>query len=422
MFILITGTLLGQSLRPSRTKSLEGIQVMVCKRCVYSDAITGITFDSSGVCNFCHQIDDLTEKYGTGSARGEQYLDLIIASMKKSGKGRRYDCIVGVSGGTDSSYLLLWAVKLGLRPLAVHYDNTWNTAQAAMNIRRVTSALNVDLETYVVDNREVDDIKRAFLFAGVREFDADTDIAFVQVLRSTAARHRVRYILEGHSFTAEGISPIGDNYLYGAYVKSVHERFGSLKMKSLPNLTVWRFLKWTIFYRQKFIRPLWYIDYSKEKAKDVLSSETGWKDYGGHHLENRASAFAHKVYLPKKFGIDYRILTLAARVRSNSITREEGLRLLQLPISEDPALLTYVTDRLNLADEDLTHLFAQPPRSWREFNTYKRTFEMLRPLFYVLAKNNLVTWSFYTKYCFPLMSHRGQPDVAGSTKQALHQN
>ena len=395
---------------------------MFCMRCIYSDAITGITFDSDGVCNFCHQIDDLTEKYGTGSPRGQQYLDDIISSMKKSGKGRRYDCIVGVSGGTDSSYLLLLAVKLGLRPLAVHYDNTWNTAQAAMNIRRVTSALAVDLETYVVDNREVDDIKRAFLSAGVREFDTDTDIAFVQVLRSTAAKHRVKYILEGHSFIAEGVSPIGDNYFDGAYVKSVHERFGSLKMKSFPNLTFWRFLKWTILYRQKFIRPLWYTEYSKERAKDALSRETGWQDYGGHHLENRASAFAHKIYLPKKFGIDYRMLTLAARVRSNSIKREEGLRLLQLPIPGDPALLAYVTERLNLPDEDLTHLLAQPPRSWREFKTYKRTFEMLRPLFYVLAKNNLVTWSFYTKYCFPFKPQSNQPRVAGSLEATLHQN
>lgn len=375
---------------------------MICARCVYTDEMTGITFDQNGTCSFCLQIEVLASTYGTGTNKGERALDEIFGFVKKSGRGKRYDCVVGVSGGTDSSFILMLAVEKGLRPLAVHYDNTWNSAQAAMNIRRVTAALNVDLVTYVVDNNEVDDIKKSFLLAGVREFDADTDIAFVQTLRSVAAKYRIKYILEGHSFIAEGLSPIGDNYLDGAYVNSVHSHYGSIRMRTLPNMPFWTFLKWAILYRQKFIRPLWYLDYSKERAKEELSQKTGWVDYGGHHLENRASAFAHKIYLPQRFQIDYRNLTIAAQVRSGSITREEGLRRLSSKIEDDPWLLAYVLDRLDLDMEEFLRIMDQPTKTWRDFKTYKRRFEALRPLFYMLAKRNLIPWSFYVKYCFPL--------------------
>ncbi len=353
------------------------------------------------MCNFCRQIEVLSQKFGTGLPAGELAWIKIVEEIKRAGSRRKYDCVIGVSGGTDSSYLLLLAKKYGLRPLAVHYDNTWNSAQAAMNIRRVTTALDVDLWTYVVKNSEVDDIKKAFLLAGVREFDADTDIAFVQVLRSTAAKHKVSYILEGHSFMAEGLSPAGDNYLDGGYVRDVHRRFGRLKLKSFPNLTFFRFLKWTLLFRQRFIRPLWYLSYSKEAAKEELTSTTGWKDYGGHHLENRASAFAHKIYLPQRFNIDYRFLTLAAKVRAGLLTRQDALRAWGIPLGDDLELRKYVCARLEISEIELKDIMARPTRTWRDFRTYKRRFEILRPLFFLLAKANRVPQSFYVKYCIP---------------------
>jgi hypothetical protein len=198
----------------------------ICSRCIYDNRISNISFDKQGVCNYCHQVDNLADEYGTGMVKGKQLFTKIIEDIRNVGKKNIYDCIIGVSGGTDSSYLLLKAKEWKLRPLAVHYDNTWNSALATMNIKKVTSALDIDLFTYVVDNKEVDDIKKSFLLAGIAEFDADTDIAFVQVLRSTAAKYGIRYILEGHSFLTEGISPVGSNYLDGAYVADVHDRFG----------------------------------------------------------------------------------------------------------------------------------------------------------------------------------------------------
>ena len=160
---------------------------------------------------------------------------------------------------------------MGSFTFSVHYDNTWNSAVASINIQKVTKSLDVDLYTHVVNNVEVDDIKLSFLKSGVPEFDADTDIAFVQVLREAAAKFNIKYILEGHSFTEEGISPIGSNYLDGAYVNDIHKKYGSMKSKTFPNMTFCQFMKWIIFYRQKFIRPLWYINYSKNDAIEQLT-------------------------------------------------------------------------------------------------------------------------------------------------------
>lgn len=373
----------------------------ICSRCIYDSETPGIYFNENNLCNYCIQIDNLIDQFGTGKQKGEDTLNEIIAEVKKVGKKNKYDCVIGVSGGTDSSYLLLKALEWGLRPLAVHYDNTWNSAIATENIRKVTKSLNVDLYTYVVDNKEADDIFRAFLLAGVPEFDASTDIAFAQVLRSAAAKYKIKYILEGHSFIEEGVSPMGKNYFDGKYISDIHKKYGRLKMKTFPNLTFWNFLKWAVIYRQKFIRPLWYINYSKADAKKILEAKTGWKDYGGHHLENRSAAFFHMVYQPKKFNTDNRNWTLSALARSGKISREEALRIYHTPIGDVKELEDYVMKRLGLSVEAYNEIMQGEKRNFRDFKTYKRRFERLRPLFYVLAKANLVPTSFYIKYCFP---------------------
>jgi len=387
--------------RPTAPETFAPTGPRVCSRCIYDSTFLGIEFDAEGVCSFCHQINKMIEMYGTGNAKGQADLDAIIAKIKARGHGRKYDCVIGVSGGTDSSYLMLKAVDWGLRPLAVHYDNTWNNACSTQNIRKVTSALDIDLHTYVIANKEADDIYRATLLASIPEWDASSDIAYVQVLRSAAAKYGIGYILEGHSFQAEGISPISNNYFDGKYVQSIHARFGRLPMKTFPNLTFFRFVKWVILYRQQFIRPFWYIKYSKEAAREELARRTGWEYYGGHHLENRAAVFGHTVYLPKKHKIDYRFLSLAASVRAGLLPRDEALAAYRVPVEADPDIVEYVRKRLGMTPAEYAAAMAAPNKSWRDYPTYKRRFEKLRPLFYVLAKSNLVPMSFYLKYCFP---------------------
>ena len=227
--------------------------IKICTRCIYDENTPAISFDENGVCNYCTMVDELKAEYQTGLPEGERRINEIIEQIKKEGKRRKYDCIIGVSGGTDSSYLVYWAVQKGLRPLAVHYDNTWNTSIATENIRKVLGKLKVDLYTHVCDNREADDIFKAFFIASVPEIEASTDLALAETMYRAAAKFKVKYVLEGHSFVAEGITPLGKNYFDGKYIKSIHKQYGKLPMKTYPLMTFWRFIKWTTIYRIKKI-------------------------------------------------------------------------------------------------------------------------------------------------------------------------
>lgn len=370
----------------------------ICMRCIYDDKVAGISFDSEGVCNYCRLIEQLEAEYKTGTDEGEQIFLGIVEQIKKAGKGKKYDCVVGVSGGTDSSYMLYKAVELGLRPLAAHYDNTWNTAIATENIRKVTKKLNVDLYTHVVDNKEVDDIFRSFLKASVPELDGCTDIALAEVLYRAAAKVGVKYILEGHSFRAEGVSPLGTMYIDGKYIQDVQKKFGKYSIKTFPNMPLSTFLKWIVIKKIKKIRPLWYISYSKEEAREFLAKEFGWQYYGGHHLENRMTAFHHSYYLPRKFGIDNRYNSLSASVRSGKISRDEALRIFREPPYLEPELFEYFKKRLELSDNLFDLIMDQPKKYYKEYKTYKRTFEIMRPFFWIMYRMNLVPKSFYIKY------------------------
>ena len=382
--------------------SLGDNTLSICTRCIYDERVAGITFDRDGVCNYCHQVDELVELYGTGQPRGEAELNRIIGDIRRAGRGKRYDCIVGVSGGTDSSYMVHLAKKVwGLRPLAVHYDNTWNSAIATQNISRVLSALDVDLYTHVVNNKEADDIFRAFFKAGVAELDAATDLALAEVMNRVAWKYGVHYVLEGHSFKTEGITPVGRNYFDGQYIRSIHRKFGERKLESYPLMTFGRMLFWSIFARIRKIRPFWYMDYYKEDARALLEREYGWEYYGGHHLENRITSYAHSVYLPDKFETDCRNNTLAALVRNGRMSRADAWADYQSPPHVEDELVSYFEKRLGFSDNEYKTIMAEPPRSWFEYPTYKKRFERCRPLFRMLADANLVPRSFYLKYCFP---------------------
>jgi hypothetical protein len=353
----------------------------------------------------------------------------MLASMadriRSAGRGAKYDCVVGVSGGCDSSYLLYRMVGLGLRPLAVHFDNTWNSPTATQNIYNVLDRLGVELYTLVVNNKEYDDIYRSFMLAGVKDVEAPTDIGLAATLYRAAEANGVRYIIEGHSFRTEGIAPLGWIYMDGRYIKSVHQRFGTRPMETFPNLTLTSFLRWAAVRNIRRIRPLYWIDYHKEEAKQLLTSELGWEWYGGHHLENRFTAFWHTYLLPRRYGIDARQLGHAALVRSGQLDREEALADLARPVEADPAIVALVKKRLRFTDDEFEAVMNAPHRHYSEFPTYKRTFERLRPLFWALYRLDRVPKSFYIKFTRPDPSTPargrkvvGEPRVA--TAPGLH--
>ena len=375
----------------------------VCTRCVYDNAnIPSISFDVQGVCNYCHQIEYMQRKYKTGSNEGEQMMLKIVERIKRDGRNKKYDCVIGVSGGTDSSYLAYLAVeKYGLRPLAVHLDNTFNNFIATENIRKVLNSLKIDLVTHVVESEEAEDIYRSFFKASVVDFDVFADIGVTQLLYKTAAKFGVKYMLEGHSYLAEGISPLGTMYADGKYLQSVHKEFGSKPLKTFPNMYLLDFIKWITLYRIEKIRPLWFESYSKEEARILLTEKFGWQYYEGHHLENRTGAFHHSVLGPQKFALDSRANSLSASVRSGKITRELALHELTQPPFVEEGLVEYMQKRMHLTPQEYTEIMAQPHKTYRDYRTYKKTFEKLRPFFWFMLKFNLIPESFFIKYCFP---------------------
>ena len=370
----------------------------ICTRCIYDQNVPNINFDEAGVCNYCHQIDGLEQEYPTG-AEGKARLQKMVDEMKAAGRGKKYDAIIGVSGGCDSSFLVHEMKEVyGLRLLAAHFDNTWNSTIATENIHNVLEKLNVDLFTIVVDNKEYDDIYRSFFKAGVKDLETPTDIGLATTLYKAAEKFGIKYMIEGHSFRTEGVAPLGWIYMDGKYIDSVHREFGTVPMKTFPNLWLKDQLRWMTFGGIKKVRPLYYMDYDKEAAKKMLAEKYDWQWYGGHHLENRFTAFYHSHFLPARWNIDFRIAGYSAYCRNGWMTREEALQLMDEPPHIESDLVEFTKKRLGFSDAEFNHLMNLPKKTYRDYKTYKKTFERLRPFFWLMYKLELVPKSFYMKY------------------------
>lgn len=371
----------------------------ICSRCIYDASIPHISFNDEGVCNYCLQYDQMQIEYPTGE-KGKRVLEEYVQQMKKDGKGKPYDVVIGVSGGCDSSYMLHLAKKeYGLRVLAAHFDNTYNSRIAVENIDIVLDKLNIDLYTHVVDNEEYQEIYKSFFRASVPEIDTPTDISLATVHYMAAAKYGIKHIWEGHSFRTEGISPPGWFYMDAKYVQTIHKKFGNGVIKTLPVLWMRKWLWWMVIKKIKKFRPLYYLDYNKEKTKQFLASEYGWQWYGGHHMENRSAYFANNYYLPKKFGIDLRYSEFSALVRSQQMTRMDALQKIKEPKPFDEDILVEIKKRVGISDAEWEAIMREKPKHFTDYTTYKKTFERLRPFFYILYKRGYVTKSFYLKYC-----------------------
>ena len=370
-----------------------------CNRCIYDSHIPHISFDSEGICNYCRQYEQMDKEYPTG-AEGRKILDAYVAQMKKDGRGKPYDVVIGVSGGCDSSYMLHLAKNVfGLRVLAAHFDNTYNSRIAVENIDIVLEKLDIDLYTHVVDNEEYQQIFKSFFLASVPEIDTPTDISLATVHYMAAAKYGIKHIWEGHSFRTEGISPPGWFYMDAQYVQTIHSKFGDGKIKTLPVLWMGKWLKWMLFNGIKKFRPLYYCDYDKQKTKEFLAEEYGWQWYGGHHMENRTAYFTNNYYLPKKFNIDLRYSEFSGLIRSGQMSRAEALTKITEVKPFDNDILEEILKRTGLSEAEWKMIMADKPLHFTHYKTYKKKFERLRPFFWILYKAGYVTKSFYTKYC-----------------------
>jgi N-acetyl sugar amidotransferase len=374
-------------------------EIQSCTRCIYDSRIPRISFDENSLCNYCVQYDEMMLEYPTGE-EGMAILEEEVRQMKKDGIGKPYDVVIGVSGGADSSYMLHLAKnKFGLRVLAAHFDNTYNSRIAVENIDVVLDKLDIDLYTHVADNIQYQKIYKSFFKASVPEIDCPTDIALATVHYQAAAKYGITHIWEGHSFRTEGITPSGWVYMDAKYIEKINENFGDGNLANLPLLWLDEWIDWISKNKIKKFRPLYFLDYNKEEVKKMLVKEYDWQWYGGHHMENRTSYFANNYYLPKKFGIDLRYSELSGLVRAGLMDRATAIETIKIPKPIDDDILEEIKKRCQISDEEWEEIMNMPPSHYTEHETYKKTFEERKEFFYDLYQKGFVTKSFYYKFC-----------------------
>lgn len=376
-----------------------------CSSCLYDETVPDITFDTEGRCNYCELHTRMCQEYPSGQ-EGKEALRALAEVIRSDGKGRQFDCIVGVSGGCDSSFLLCLAKReLGLRPLAVHFDNSWDSTLARSNMEKVTKGLDVPFEVLGYTDEQLDEynsIYSAFLSSGTRDIDSPTDVGLATVLYRAAVHHGVRHILEGNCFRTEGVQPLGWTYMDGRYLADVLWRHRRARVRAFPNLWLTHFAYWACIRGLRRHRPLYYYDYNKSAAMAQLSDGFGWEWYGGHHLENHFTTFTYAHYLFRRFGIDGRLNGHSALVRSGQVARDSALQELSMPPSCPDQVLQSVRERFALTEPDLEALVTGGEhRSYRDYRTYKPLFERTRPLWEAMGRRDRVPMSFVLKYCSP---------------------
>lgn len=337
----------------------------VCTRCVMDTTVPEITFDDQGRCNHCTTaLQRLKDE--TGAKRSVE-LNSLLGDIKRSGT-KEYDCVVGVSGGVDSTYLCYLVKQMGLRPLAVHFDNGWNSELAVDNINKCLTKLEIDLETYVVDWEEFRDIQNSFFRASVPNAEIPTDHAFMALLFNVAAKNGLKYVVTGGNVTTESILP--RTWMYDSrdyrHLKAVHKRFGSKPITTMPNCSLWRYFDYIVLRKIKYVTLLNLVDYSKEEAKEFLKKEFDWRDYGGKHYENVFTRFFQAYYLPKKFNIDKRIAHLSSLICSGQITREMALEELKKPVYPEAQFkidYPYFLKKMGYTAQEFEEIMAAPPKS-----------------------------------------------------------
>ena len=346
----------------------------ICTRCVMDTSDENIAFDELGRCAHCTSYE--REAHGAGFIPPElqaERLAIAVAEIKRAGRGHRYDCLIGLSGGVDSSYVALCVRNLGLRPLAVHLDNGWNSEEAVANIERVVRGLGIDLFTWVLDWDEFRELQLAFLRAATPDYEIPTDHAIVAANFKTAWRFRIPWLVMGHNVASELVLPStwAQGHFDWRYIRSVHSRFAKRPLDTFPHLDTLGYLRFRRTVARRTLNILNYIPYDRTKAIAELELSTGWRDYGGKHYESIYTRFIQGYVLPTKFGIDKRRAHLAALVLAGLVTRDYALAELAKPTYPCADLLhrdrLFVLKKLGLSDAEFAEIMATPRRTGWDF-------------------------------------------------------
>jgi N-acetyl sugar amidotransferase len=337
----------------------------VCTVTVMDTSDPNISFDENGVCNYVHEFRAFQNTLPDPITR-DQMLAATLEEIKSRGKGRRYDCVLGLSGGVDSSYMAYLAKEWGLRPLVVHFDNGWNSELAVNNIEEIVSRLGFDLETLVMDWEEFRDLQRAYFKASVVDIEVCTDQLIQGALYRLAAQNGIRAILSGTNWATEWLMPTSWNYRKQDLLnlRNIHRRFGTVPLLQSPTYGLRQQIWYTYFKGIKTYGVLDLVEYSKARAKQVLIHELGWRDYGGKHYESVFTRFYQGYVLPVKFNVDKRRAHLSNLILTGEITRDAALRELQQPTYDEELQAEdkeYVAKKLGFSADEFDAVLAADP-------------------------------------------------------------
>ena len=350
----------------------------ICTRCIMDTTDPEISFDDDGVCNHCHEYERVAEEAIFPPPSGQQMLAAMVARIKREGRRRPYDCILGLSGGVDSTYVAYLTKQMGLRPLALHLDNGWDSDIAVRNIHNIVSKLDIDLETHVLDWEEFRSLQLAFLRASTPDSEIPSDHAIVSSLYQAAEKNRVRWIMDGSNVVTELMVPAGWSRGHGdwRYIKGLNGAFGRASLKTYPHYSFCAFTAGTTgFARIRRLPLLNYIDYDKPRAMEVLEGELGWGPYGAKHYESVYTKFYQGYILPRKFGFDKRRPHLSCLVLDGKVTREEALRQMEQPAIDPEELRrdrVFVAKKLGLTEDEFDEIMALPPKTFWDYTSYER--------------------------------------------------
>lgn len=331
-----------------------------CTKCLMDTTDPEITFDGEGICNHCYELKDIIEKSKSKDEK-DKILEDTIKKIKLMGKNKKYDCIIGLSGGVDSSYLAYFVKQKGLKPLAVHFDNGWDSELAVYNIENIVKKLNIDLYTYVVNWEEFKDLQLAYFKAGVIDLEIPTDYYIFAVLFQVALKYKLKYIINGNNSVTEALLPkswIYANKFDMRNILDIHKKFGTKKLTNFPKFGKWQ--RYLFNYQGYNLFPILdYIEYNKYEAKKIISERLDWRDYGGKHYESIFTRFYQGYILPKRFGVDKRKAHLSNLIITGQITKEDALK----EISNNP----YTVE---LQNKDKNYLIKKFAITENEFENY----------------------------------------------------
>lgn len=355
-----------------------------CTRCIMDTSDPTITFDEQGVCNHCNNFEQVVSKNYYPTAEGAGKLESILTQIKEEGKGKEYDCIIGLSGGVDSCYLAMKTKEWNLRPLVVHVDTGWNSEQAVSNINQVVDYCGYELFTHVVDWDEMRDLQVSFLKSGVANQDVPQDHAIFATIYHFAIKNNIRTILTGGNIATEGIFPDSwqGNAMDAINLKAIHRKFGSVPLKTFNTISLFEYYFWYPYVKKmRTIRPLNFLPYNKALAIEEMQQKFGWKNYGRKHGESNFTKIFQNYYQPEKFGYDKRLPHYSSLIVTGQMTREEALEKLKEPLYnplELSADIEYFCRKLNVTADEFNHFISDPPHDYTEFRNSDGIIRQLR--------------------------------------------